>query len=164
MATIRREMDHFGVTVIVHVEFEKIAYRQTGRWPKTSVFGHSNQWAKNSFKSMAAVPLWRRVFGPCHKWPISRRIVALYHIRRIARELNVPLTVRRVPGGVIFWRSREEDLRQAQEVASRLQSAQRGRQLAWEDASAGRNDIYTSVYIQVYMLTLSPEQPKPASR
>jgi hypothetical protein len=27
------------------------------------------------------------------------------YINRIARELNVPVTVRRVPAGVIFWRS-----------------------------------------------------------
>jgi hypothetical protein len=46
------------------------------------------------------------------------------YILRIARDLNVPVTVRRVPGGVIFWRSSEEDLQQAQEAASRL----RGRQ------------------------------------
>jgi hypothetical protein len=46
------------------------------------------------------------------------------YILRIARELNVPVTVRRVPGGVIFWRSSEEDLQQAKEVGSRLQIAQ----------------------------------------
>jgi hypothetical protein len=45
------------------------------------------------------------------------------YLWRIARELNVPITVRRVPGGVIFWRSSEEDLQQAQETASRLQTA-----------------------------------------
>ena len=43
------------------------------------------------------------------------------YLLRIARELNVPVTVRRVPGGVIFWRSSDEDLQQAQEAASRLQ-------------------------------------------
>jgi hypothetical protein len=42
------------------------------------------------------------------------------YIHQIARELNVPVTVRRVPGGVIFWRSSAEDLQQAQEAASRL--------------------------------------------
>jgi hypothetical protein len=47
------------------------------------------------------------------------------YLLRIARELNVPLTVRRVPGGVIFWRSSDEDLQQAQETASRLQTARR---------------------------------------
>jgi hypothetical protein len=48
-----------------------------------------------------------------------------HYLLRIARELNVPVTVRRVPGGVIFWRSSNEDLQQAQETASRLQTAQR---------------------------------------
>jgi hypothetical protein len=33
------------------------------------------------------------------------------YLLRIARELNVPVTVRRVPGGVIFWRSSELDAR-----------------------------------------------------
>jgi hypothetical protein len=45
------------------------------------------------------------------------------YILRMARDLNVPVTVRRVPGGVIFWRSSEEDLQQAQEIVTRLQSA-----------------------------------------
>jgi hypothetical protein len=31
------------------------------------------------------------------------------YILRIARELEVPVTVRRVLGGVIFWRSTPED-------------------------------------------------------
>ena len=47
------------------------------------------------------------------------------YILRMAHDLDVPVTVRRVPGGVIFWRSSEEDLQQAQETASRLQTAQR---------------------------------------
>ena len=47
------------------------------------------------------------------------------YLLRIARELNVPVTVRRVPGGVIFWRSSEEDLQQAQEAAGRLQTGGR---------------------------------------
>jgi hypothetical protein len=50
------------------------------------------------------------------------------YILRIARELDVPITVRRVPGSVIFWRSTEEDQQQAQEIADRLQpSRQRGK-------------------------------------
>jgi hypothetical protein len=43
-------------------------------------------------------------------------------ILRMARELNVPVTVRRVPGGLLFWRSTDEDLQQAQEVGARLQT------------------------------------------
>jgi hypothetical protein len=47
------------------------------------------------------------------------------YLLRIARELNVPVTVRRVPGGVIFWRASKEDLQQAQETSSRLQTGRR---------------------------------------
>jgi hypothetical protein len=50
------------------------------------------------------------------------------YLVQIARELNVPVTVRRVPGGVIFWRSSAEELQQAKEIGNRLQTAQRGRQ------------------------------------
>jgi hypothetical protein len=50
------------------------------------------------------------------------------YLLRIARELDVPVTVRRVPGGVIFWRSTDEDLQQAQEVANRLQTTRQPRQ------------------------------------
>jgi hypothetical protein len=46
------------------------------------------------------------------------------YMLHMARELNVPVTVRRVPGGVIFWRSSAADLQQAQGTASRLQAAQ----------------------------------------
>jgi hypothetical protein len=46
-------------------------------------------------------------------------------ILRVAAELRIPLTVRKVPGGLLFWRSTAEDLDQAKEVAQRLQPAQR---------------------------------------
>jgi hypothetical protein len=49
------------------------------------------------------------------------------YILRIARDLYVPVTVRRVPGGVIFWRSTEEDLQQAKDVASRLRTTRQQR-------------------------------------
>ncbi len=59
------------------------------------------------------------------------------YLLRIARDLNVPITVRRISGGLIFWRSTVEDIELAQEVAERLQTAQqrpqarpRGRQRA----------------------------------
>ena len=48
-------------------------------------------------------------------------------ILRVAAELQIPVTVRKIPGGLLFWRSTEEDMKQAKEVASRLQSAQRRR-------------------------------------
>jgi hypothetical protein len=43
------------------------------------------------------------------------------YLLRLAGELNVPVTARKVPDGVIFWRSSDEDRHQAQEVAQRLQ-------------------------------------------
>jgi hypothetical protein len=48
-------------------------------------------------------------------------------ILRVANAINVPVTVRRVLGGLLFWRSTDEDLQQAREVASRLQAGQRSR-------------------------------------
>ena len=56
------------------------------------------------------------------------------YLLRMARELNVPVTVRKVPGGVVFWQATEEDQEQAQAVSQRLrgtkaspQAARRGR-------------------------------------
>jgi hypothetical protein len=45
-----------------------------------------------------------------------------HRLQRVAAELGIPLTIRRVPGGLLFWRSSEEDVQQAQETASRLQT------------------------------------------
>jgi hypothetical protein len=42
------------------------------------------------------------------------------YLLRIARELNVPVTARKFPGGVVFWRATEEDQEQAQAVSQRL--------------------------------------------
>jgi hypothetical protein len=44
---------------------------------------------------------------------------------RVAAELGIPVTVRTVPGGLLFWRSTAEDLAQAKEIAQRLQPTQR---------------------------------------
>jgi hypothetical protein len=46
------------------------------------------------------------------------------HILRVAAELGMPVTIRRVPGGLLFWRSTDEDIPQAKEMASRLQTTQ----------------------------------------
>jgi hypothetical protein len=46
-------------------------------------------------------------------------------ILRVATELNIPVTIRRVPSGLLFWRSTDEDIQQAKEVGARLQTAQR---------------------------------------
>ena len=42
-------------------------------------------------------------------------------ILRVAAELSIPVTVRNVPGGVLFCRSTDEDFQQATEVVQRLQ-------------------------------------------
>jgi hypothetical protein len=49
------------------------------------------------------------------------------YILRIARELGVPVTIRKVSGGLLFWRSTVDDIQQAREVVQRLQSAQQRR-------------------------------------
>jgi hypothetical protein len=46
-------------------------------------------------------------------------------ILRVAAELGMPATIRRVPGGLRFWRSSDADDHQAREIANRLQTAQR---------------------------------------
>ncbi len=46
-------------------------------------------------------------------------------ILRMAAALGMPVTIRRVPGGLLFWRSTDEDLQQATEVGARLQTARR---------------------------------------
>jgi hypothetical protein len=51
-------------------------------------------------------------------------------ILRVAAELGVPVTIRRVPGGLIFWRSTDEDLQQPQQIVTRLQSARQPPQAA----------------------------------
>jgi hypothetical protein len=48
-------------------------------------------------------------------------------LQRVAAELGIPVTIRRASGGQLFWGWTDEDVRQAQEVAVRLQTAQRGR-------------------------------------
>jgi hypothetical protein len=45
-------------------------------------------------------------------------------ILRVAAELKIPVTIRRVAGGLLFWRSTAEDRTQAKEIVQRLQRAQ----------------------------------------
>ena len=44
------------------------------------------------------------------------------YILRIAREVGVPVTIRKVSGGLLFWRSTDDDVQQAQELATRWRS------------------------------------------
>jgi hypothetical protein len=49
------------------------------------------------------------------------------YVLRIGRDAKVPVTVRRVPGGIIFWRSTAEDIQQAKDVAGRLRTTRQKR-------------------------------------
>jgi hypothetical protein len=48
-------------------------------------------------------------------------------IQRVAAELGIPVTIRRISGGLLFWHSTDEDIQQAQEVGARLLTGRRGR-------------------------------------
>jgi hypothetical protein len=48
-------------------------------------------------------------------------------ILRIAAELGIPVTIRRVPGGLLFWKSTDENLTQAQKTAQPLQATRKPR-------------------------------------
>ena len=54
--------------------------------------------------------------------PESRPERMKQYLLRMARELHVPVTVRKVPGGVVFWWTTEEDQAQAQAVSQRLRA------------------------------------------
>ena len=43
-------------------------------------------------------------------------------ILRVAAEVGVTVTIRKVPGGLMFWRSTDEDIQQAKDVAGRLRT------------------------------------------
>jgi hypothetical protein len=51
-------------------------------------------------------------------------------ILRVTAELGIPVTVRKIPGGLIFWSSTGEDLQQAQQIVARLQSARQSPRVA----------------------------------
>ncbi len=59
------------------------------------------------------------------------------YLSRIARPLDVPVTIRGVPGGLIFWRSAAGNRHQAREVAGRLQTPSGEGERAHKGASAG---------------------------
>jgi hypothetical protein len=105
------------------VEFEDVPLDQArlmGRGPRMEPMLYDTLRKKTQDLSTAAVRI--------HLGPEMTPQRMKNYILRIARELDVPITVRRVPGGVIFWRSSEEDTQQAQEIADRLQpSRQRGK-------------------------------------
>src|SRR6266540_6412716 len=107
------------------IEFEDIPLEQArhmGRGPRMEPMLYDTLRKKIQALSDDAV---RIRLGP----EITQQRMKNY-ILRIARELNVPVTVRRVPGGVLFWRSSDEDRQQAQEVGKRLQGTRQQRSRA----------------------------------
>src|SRR6266571_6891652 len=107
------------------IEFEDIpleAARRMGRGPRMEPLLYDTLRTKIQALSAEAV---RIRLSP----EITQQRMRNY-ILRIARELNVPVTVRRVPGGVLFWRSSDEDRQQAAEVATRLQGMRHKRSRA----------------------------------
>ncbi len=102
------------------IEFEDIQLddaRRMGRGPRMEPLLYDTLKKKIQALSDDAV---RIRLGP----EITQQRMKNY-ILSIARDLNVPVTVRRVPGGVIFWRSSDEDRHHAQEMAGRLQGGRR---------------------------------------
>jgi hypothetical protein len=86
--------------------------RRMGRWPRMEPMLYNTFRQKSQLLSREAT---RIRLGP----EITPQRMKKY-LLRVAAELGIPVTVRRVPDGVIFWRSSEEDIQQAQEAASRL--------------------------------------------
>jgi hypothetical protein len=102
---------------ITPIEFENVPIDQArlmGRGPRIEPMLYETLRKKIQDLSTAAVRI--------HLGPEIRPERMKNYLLRIARELDVPIPVRRVPGGVIFWRSSEEDTQQAQEIADRLQT------------------------------------------
>ena len=60
-------------------------------------------------------------------------------ILRVAAELGLPMTIRRVSSGLLCWHSSDADMHHAREIANRLQTAQRG-----QHARQGRGRRRTS--------------------
>jgi hypothetical protein len=74
---------------------------------------------KQNIPSLDHTPTRMRLPGGTHPTTMKNRIL------RVAAELNIPVTIRKIPGCLLFRRSTDEDLQQATEVSQRPQSAKR---------------------------------------
>jgi hypothetical protein len=111
------------------MEFEEIPLdqaRRMGRGPRMEPMLYATLRTKIQALSTEATRI--------HLGPEIRPTRMKSYLLRLARELGVPVTVRKVPGGVVFWRATEEDQAQAQASGQRLrgtkpkpQAARRGR-------------------------------------
>jgi hypothetical protein len=104
------------------IQFEDVSMeeaRRMGRGPRMEPMLYDTLRKKiESLSDQAA----RVRFGP-EISPIRMK----NYVLRIGRDVNVPVTVRRVPGGIIFWRSTAEDIQQAKDVAGRLRTTRQKR-------------------------------------
>jgi len=103
-------------------EFEDIPLEEARRMSRGPRMEHTLYATLTKKIQALAADVVRVRLGPKIRPERMRR-----YIQRIAHELTIPVTVRRVEGGVIFWRATAEDLQQAQDVASRLQRARQHR-------------------------------------
>ena len=104
------------------IEFEDVPLeeaRKMGRGPRMDPILYNA--LKNKISSLSSSAA--RMNLPSGVSPVTMK----NRILRVALELRVPVTVRRGAGGVLFWRSTDEDIKQAKEVAARLQAAQQRR-------------------------------------
>jgi hypothetical protein len=104
------------------IQFEDIPLEEArllGRGPRMEHMLYDTLTKKIQALSADAI---RVRLGPAIRPERMRR-----YIQRIAHELTIPVTVRRVEGGVIFWRATEEERQQAEEIAGRLQRARQHR-------------------------------------
>jgi hypothetical protein len=99
------------------MQFEDVALdeaRRMGRGPRMEPMLYAT--LRNKLRSLSDQAVRIRL-GPEMTPQRMKR-----YLLHIARELQVRVTVRRLPGGVIFWRSTNEDIQQATEVGARLQT------------------------------------------
>ena len=100
------------------IQFEDIPLdeaRRLGRGPHIDpALYHALQQKIQSLGNTAA-----RMTIPAGTSPTTMK----HRILRVAAELGRSVTVRKVPGGLLFWRSTDEDRQQAKHVAQRLQTA-----------------------------------------
>lgn len=97
------------------MEFEEIPLeeaRRMGRGPRMEPLLYDTLRTKIQALSTDATRI--------HLGPEIRPARMKNYLLRIARELNVPVAVRKVPGGVVFWRATDEDQEHAQAVGRRL--------------------------------------------
>jgi hypothetical protein len=104
------------------IEFEYIPLahaRQLARGPRLDP--ELSQTLKSKIQSLSAQAIRMTLPEGVRFLTMKNRIL------RIAAEIKPPVTIRRLAGGLTFWRSTDEDIQQAREIAERLQGARRRR-------------------------------------